>query len=286
MQQRTGRMRLRPGPLIASVVRHLLVLALAAVFLLPLVWMLSTALKTEGDALQLPPNLLPASPHWQNFPTALTAVPFVQFLKNSALYTAFSLIGDVLSSSLIAYAFARLRSRWSGPLFLLVLATMMVPYQVLMIPQFLLFKRLDWLNSYLPLIVPTYFGSPFLIFLLRQFFRGIPRDLDEAAKVDGANHLIIFWRIIMPLSKPAIASVAIFSFMYHWNDYLGPLIYLNDNNLYPASLGLAQYTASFGGTEWNYLMAASLVTLLPCLVVFFIGQRFFVQGITVTGIKG
>jgi multiple sugar transport system permease protein len=272
--------------LVAGSIQHLLVLLLAAIFIVPLLWMLSTALKGAGDVMQMPPSFIPNPALWQNFGTALTAVPFWQYLGNSGLYTGFSLVGDILSSSMIAYAFARLYSRWSGPLFLLVLATLMIPYQVLMIPQFILFKQLGWLNTYLPLIVPTYFGSSFLIFLLRQFFRGIPRDFDDAAKVDGASHLVIFWRIILPLSKPALASVAIFSFMYHWNDYLGPLIYLNSNDLYPTSLGLAQYTASYGATEWNYLMAASLVTLLPCLVVFFIGQRYFVQGITLSGVKG
>jgi len=279
-------MGIRNRSLTLGIAVHILVLLLAVVFVLPLVWMLSTALKSPSDVLQMPPVLIPTSPHWENFYTALTVVPFMQYLRNSGVYAGFTLVGDILSSSMIAYAFARLRSRWSAPLFLLVLATMMVPFQVVMIPQFLIFKQLGWLNSYLPLIVPAYFGSPFLIFLLRQFFRGLPRDLEDAAKVDGAGHFMIFWRIVLPLSRPALVSVAIFSFMYHWNDYLGPLIYLNNNDLYPASLGLAQYTATYGGTEWNYLMAASLVALLPCAVVFFIGQRYFVQGITFSGIKG
>jgi multiple sugar transport system permease protein len=279
-------MGMRRRALVASTIDHILIIALSCVFLMPLLWMLSTALKSTGDTMALPPVFVPSSPDWSNFSTALTNVPYFQYLKNTTIYTGVTLVGDVVSSALVAYAFARLPSRWSGPLFVLVLATMMVPYQVIMIPQFLLFKQLNWLNTYLPLVVPTYFGSPFLIFLLRQFFRSIPRDLDDAAKVDGAGHLVIFTRIILPLSKPALAAVAIFSFMYHWNDYLGPLIYLNDNDLYPASLGLANYTATYGGTQWNYLMAASLVTLLPCLVVFFVGQRFFIQGVTLSGIKG
>ncbi len=271
---------------LGDIVAQLAAVGLALTFMLPLLWMLATALKDSGDVMQMPPSFVPRPALWSNFSTALTVVPFIGYLKNSALYTLFSLIGDVGSSCMIAYAFARIRSRWSSPLFLLVLATLMIPYQVQMIPQFILFKKLGWLNTYLPLVVPTYFGSSFLIFLLRQFFRSIPPELDEAARVDGANHLIILWRIIAPLSTPALATVAIFSFMYHWNDYLGPLIYLNTNDLYPASLGLAQYTASYGGTQWNYLMAASLVALLPCLVVFFIGQRYFVQGVTLSGIKG
>jgi multiple sugar transport system permease protein len=279
-------MGMRRRALVASIIEHIVIIALSCVFLMPLLWMLSTALKSTGDTMALPPVFVPSSPDWSNFSTALTNVPYFQYLKNTTIYTGVTLVGDVVSSALVAYAFARLPSRWSGPLFVLVLATMMVPYQVIMIPQFLLFKQLNWLNTYLPLVVPTYFGSPFLIFLLRQFFRSIPRDLDDAAKVDGAGHLVIFTRIILPLSKPALAAVAIFSFMYHWNDYLGPLIYLNDNDLYPASLGLADYTATYGGTQWNYLMAASLVTLLPCLVVFFVGQRFFIQGVTLSGIKG
>lgn len=266
----------------SSMVTYATLAVLTVVFLLPIVWMLSTALKSVSGTTSFPPQWIPVPAHWDNFVRALTAVPYLMYLKNSFVYTSLALVGDVLSSSFIAYGFARIRSRYSTPLFVLVLATLMIPYQVLMIPQFILFRDLHWINTYLPLIVPTYFGSPFLIFLMRQFYRSIPAELEEAAKIDGCSHFRIWWQIMLPLSKPALAAVAVFSFMYHWNDYLGPLIYLNSNRLYPASLGLAQYTAAYGGTEWNLLMAASLVTVVPCLVVFFIAQRNFVQGITLS----
>ncbi len=265
---------------------YIALIALSAVFVMPVGWMLSTALKDLGSVAQFPPQLIPSPALWSNFATAVTVVPFMHYMANSALYTAASLIGDVLSSAFVAYAFARLRCRYREPMFLLVLATMMVPSQVQLIPQFILFKWLGWLNTYLPLVVPTYFGSPFLVFLLRQAFRSVPAELDEAAKIDGASYLTIWWRLILPLSKPALAAVAIFSFMFHWNDFIGPLIYLNSDDLYPVSLGLQQYTAAFGGTQWNMLMAASLVAVLPCLIVFFLAQRYLVQGIMIGGVKG
>ncbi len=270
---------------IGRLATYIIIVTLCIIFVAPLAWMLSTALKTEGDVATFPPTFIPHPVVWGNFWKALTAVPFLQYMWNSTWYTFFSLIGDVLSSSFIAYGFARLRSRFREPLFYLILAMLMIPYQVTMIPQFILFRDLGWINTYLPLIVPTFFGSPFLIFLMRQFYRSIPYEIDEAAKIDGASHLRIWWQIIMPLAKPALAAVAIFSFMFHWNDYLGPLIYLNNNSLYPVSLGLAQYTAAYGGTLWNLLMSASIVAVLPCIIVFFIAQRYLVQGITMTNLK-
>lgn len=264
---------------------YLLLIVLALLFLSPLAWMLSTALKTEGDVSLFPPILVSNPPQWANFVTALTKVPIPQYMANTTLYCAITIVGDLLSSSLVAYAFAHVRFRHREVIFILVLATMMIPYQVLIIPQFLLFRSLGWIDTYLPLIVPAFFGSPFLIFLLRQAFRSLPRELIEAARLDGANHIVIWWRIILPLSKPALAAVAIFSFMYHWNDLVGPLIYLNTNEEYPISLGLAQYTAAYGATQWNMLMAASLVALIPCIVVFFFSQRYMVQGIAVTKVR-
>ncbi|HZR42142.1 MAG TPA: carbohydrate ABC transporter permease [Ktedonobacteraceae bacterium] len=266
---------------VSRAVIYILLIVLALIFLAPLLWMLSTALKTEGDVSLFPPIIVSNPPQWFNFVTALSKVPIPQYMLNTVAYCAITIVGDLLSSSLVAYAFAHVRFRYREIVFILVLATMMIPYQVMIIPQFLLFRSLGWIDTYLPLIVPTFFGSPFLIFLLRQSFRMLPRELVEAAKLDGANHLVIWSRIILPLSKPALAAVAIFSFMYHWNDLIGPLIYLNTNEEYPISLGLAQYTAAFGATQWNMLMAASLVALIPCILVFFFSQRYMVQGITV-----
>ncbi len=264
---------------------YILLCAFAVLFIAPAAWMLSTALKSLSDVSSFPPSIIPNPAVWSNFVTALTAVPFFQFLWNTCIIVFFTLIGDVFSSAFVAYGFAFLRFRYRELLFLLVLATMMVPGEVQLIPQFILFKNLGWINTYLPLIVPTYFGSPFLIFLLRQAFRSIPRELVDAARLDGANHLVIWWRIILPLARPALAAVAIFSFMFHWNDLIGPLVYLNDTDLYPISLGLAQYTAAYGQTLWNFLMAASLVAVLPCILIFFFFQRYLVQSILVSGTK-
>lgn len=269
--------------LVANILVYALLIPLSLTFLAPLLWMLSTALKSLGDVNAFPPILIPNPPLWSNFAKALTAVPMFLYMQNSAFYCAFTLIGDVLSSSLVAYAFAHVRFRYREAVFICVLATMMVPYEVQLIPQFILFRSLGWVNTYLPLIVPTFFASPFLIFLLRQSFRSIHHEVIEAAKLDGASHLMIWWRIVLPLSRPALGAVAIFSFMYHWNDFVGPLVYLNTNELYPASLGLQQYTAAYGGTAWNMLMAASLAVVIPCILVFFFAQRYMVQGIVTTG---
>lgn len=264
---------------------YLLLILVSIAFLLPLLWMLSTALKTSSDVNAFPPVVLSNPPQWKNFATALTSVPMYQYMTNSLAYAAITIVGDILSSSLVAYAFAHVRFRYREIVFVCVLATMMIPGEVLLIPQFLLFRSLGWIDTYLPLIVPTFFGSPYLIFLLRQAFRSISREIIEAAKLDGANHIVIWWRIVLPLSKPALAAVAIFSFMFHWNDLTGPLIYLNTNEFFPVSLGLSQYTAAFGSTSWNMLMAASLAALIPCIVVFFFSQRYIIRGIVVTGAR-
>ena len=283
--ENTGRRSPDVGKIANKAVTYLLLIVLSIVFLLPLLWMLSTALKTLADVNTFPPIIIPNPMQWSNFVDALTKVPVLQFMGNSVAYCIITLIGDILSSSLVAYAFAHVRFRYREVVFVCVLATMMVPYEVLIVPQFLLFRELGWIDTYLPLIVPTFFGSPYLIFLLRQSFRSIPREIVDAARLDGASHIAIWWRIILPLSKPALAAVAIFSFVFHWNDLTGPLIYLNTNEKYPISLGLTQYTASLGTTQWNLLMAASLVAILPCIIIFFFSQRYMVQGIMVSSVK-
>jgi ABC-type glycerol-3-phosphate transport system permease component len=256
------------------------------VVLFPIGWMLSTSLKTRFEALQFPPSLLPKVPQWQNYHDALTSNPFGRYFLNTMFYACSVMIAEVLSCGFIAYGFARLRAPGKDYLFLLVLATMMLPAQVTLIPQYTMFARIHWLNSYKPLIIPHFFGSSYLIFLLRQFYRGLPRDYEEAAILDGANYFGIWWRIILPLSKPALGAVAILSFMYHYGDFLGPLLYLSDQLKYPVSLGLQQFQAPFGGTAYHWLMAASLVTILPPILVFFTTQRYFIQGIVVSGVKG
>lgn len=256
------------------------------VILIPVFWMLSTALKEDGEVYLFPPQWIPTKFLWGNFVRALTFLPFGRYFTNTIIVTFSSMFGQLLSSSLVAYGFARLRARARDMLFILVLATMMIPSQVTMIPLFVLFKQLNWVDTFKPLIVPNFFGSAFFIFLLRQFFMTIPIELDDAAKIDGCGYLGIYGRVLMPLTKPALATVAIFGFMWNWNDFMGPLIYLNSRDKLTVSLALSRFTGMYGMTAWNLLMAASLVVALPCLVLFFFTQRYFIQGIVITGLKG
>ena len=270
---------------IRGILTHIVLLPAAAVFLLPFLWMLSTSLKPDAQLFAYPPIWIPHPFQWENYPKAVNYIPFFTYLKNTLIISVASMIGATISSSLVAYSLARIR--WPGRqvLLLLTIATLMLPYQVTLIPVFLVFKRLGWVGDFRPLIVPHLFGVAYYIFLLRQFFATIPQELSEAARIDGANELRIYWSIIMPLSRPALATVAVFQFIASWRDYLGPLIYLNDQKLYTLSLGLQQYSSQYG-REWGLLMAASVLISLPPIIIFFLTQRTFVQGVTLTGIKG
>jgi multiple sugar transport system permease protein len=257
------------------------------VILFPLAWMISTSLKTRVEVARFPPVWIPPVPQWDNYRQALTgANPFGRYFINTMFYSLSVMIAELLSVSFIAYGFARLRAPGKNWLFMLVLATMMLPTWATLIPQYIMFSWLGWLDSYKPLIIPHFFGSAYLIFLLRQFYRQLPKDYEEAALIDGANYLGIWARIFLPLSLPALGAVAILSFMYHYQDYNGPLIYINDQFKYPISIGLQQFQAPFGGTAFNLLMAASLASIIPPIIVFFIAQRYFIQGIVVSGVKG
>jgi ABC-type glycerol-3-phosphate transport system permease component len=264
---------------------YALAIALAALFLLPLFWMISSSLKPSYQVLEFPPRWLPKPVQWSNFREALTYVPFGRYALNTLFVATMTIAGHVLSCSLVAYGFARLRAPGKSGLFLVLLATMMLPYPVTMIPVYVGFKTLGWVNTFWPLIVPAFFGSPFYIFLLRQFFMTLPPDLEDAARVDGAGALQTLWHIILPISTPALATVAVFSFQAAWNDFLAPLIYLHDQSKYTISLGLSFFRSSYD-VRWSYLMAASLATMLPVVVVFFFAQRLFIEGIALTGIKG
>jgi ABC-type glycerol-3-phosphate transport system permease component len=223
---------------------------------------------------------------WENYPKVFQTIPFFNFFKNSVFVTTVAVTGELLSASLVAYSFARLRFPGRRILFYIVLATMMIPFPVTMVPTFIIFKQLDMVGTYLPLILPPFFAPAFSIFLLRQFFMTINPELDEAAKVDGANEFTIYWRIILPLSKPALATIAIFSFMANWNDFMGPLIYLNNSEMYTLALGV-NYLRSFrGGGDLSLQMAASVMFMAPCILLYFIAQRNIVQGIVTTGLKG
>ncbi len=268
-----------------SLAIHILLIPAAIVFLLPFLWMLSTALKPDSQLYAYPPIWIPNPLQWSNFPKTVTYVPFFLYLRNTLIIAISSMVGVVISSSLAAYSLARIR--WPGRqiLFLMTIATLMLPFQVTLIPVFLVFKNLGWVGDFRPLILPQFFGYAYYIFLLRQFFTSIPMELSEAARIDGANEWRIFWSIVLPLAKPALATVAVFQFIRSWTDYLNPLIYLSDQNLYTLQLGLQQYSSQYG-REWGLLMAAAVLITLPPIIIFFLTQRTFVQGVTLTGIKG
>jgi len=272
--------------IITKLLAYILLGTASIILLIPIIWMITTALKPLDEVYIFPPTWIPKQILWGNFIEALTFLPFSIYFKNTAIITLLSMLGQLMSSSVVAYGFARLRAKFRDVLFMLVLATMMLPSQVTMIPLFILFKTLGWVDTFKPLIVPNFFGNAFFIFLLRQFYMTIPTELDDAAKIDGCGYFGIYQRILLPLIKPALATIAIFSFMWGWNDFMGPLIYLNSPEKLTVALGLSRFTGVYGSTAWNLLMAASLVAVLPCIVLFFFAQRYFIQGIVITGLKG
>lgn len=269
-----------------STVATLLCLAGLGIVLFPVFWMLSTSLKGPIEALKSPPVWIPTKIHWENYPDALIFNHFAQYALNTLYFTLMVVVAEVISNSFIAFGFARLRAPGRNFLFYGVLATLMIPGEVTLIPQYILFSKIGWTNSFKPLITPAWFGSAYLIFLLRQFYMSIPKEYDEAAIIEGASWLTIWYRIILPLSKPALGVMAIMSFIFYWNQYQGPLIYINDNRKFTLSLGLSMFQTPFGGTPWHWYMAYSLATLLPCIILFFLAQRYFIQGIVVSGVKG
>jgi ABC-type glycerol-3-phosphate transport system permease component len=266
---------------------YALLLGLGAVFLLPFLWALTSSLREQGAGMVFPPRFLPSEFHFENYVRVFELIPFARFLGNSVLITGLAVVGEILSASFVAFGFARLRFPGRNALFLVLLSTMMIPYPVTMIPSFLLWVRgLNMFNTIGPLTLPAFFGPAFSIFLLRQFFLTVNTELDEAAKVDGANEFRIYWQIILPLAKPAIATIAIFSFIANWNDFLTPLLYLSDKNMFTAALGI-NYLRNFrGGGELAYQMAATVMFVLPCIVIYFTAQRFMIEGIVTTGLKG
>ncbi|MBS4205194.1 carbohydrate ABC transporter permease [Lederbergia citrea] len=252
----------------------------------PVWWMISTSLKDMKEVMTYPPTLIPKEFHWGNYQRVLNAAPFYGYAANTLIITTIVVIGNVLSNTFIAYGFSKIRFKGRNTLFAIVLATMMIPGFVMLIPQYIIFSKLGWLNTWLPLTVPAFFGSAFFIFLLRQFFLTIPNELIEAAKIDGANHFYIWSRLMIPLTKPVIATVAIFSFNGAWNDFLGPLLYINDQALYTLQLGLQVFKGQ-SNTQWNLLMGGSLMVLLPVIILFFLFQRYFIEGMNITaGTKG
>ncbi len=259
---------------------------LSGFFILPWVWMISTSLKNPQELVVWPPIWIPHPIRWDNYIAAFQQAAFSQYLGNTLVVTVPSVIGAVASNALAAYGFARVR--WPGReiVFAIVLATMILPGFVTFIPLYVLFRKINWVNTYLPLIVPTFLGSPFFIFLLRQFLMGLPVEISDAARVDGASEFGIFTRIVLPLARPALAVVALFQFIGSWNDYFGPLIYLNDKALYTISLGIANMQSSYGFSNFAWIMAATCMSVVPIIVLFFFAQRTFIEGIALTGLKG
>jgi ABC-type glycerol-3-phosphate transport system permease component len=264
---------------------HIVLILGAALLMIPLAWMLSTSLKDLGAVMMIPPEWIPETVRWSNYVEIFQVVPFALYIRNTAIITLLDVVGKVLSCSLVAFSFARLRWRGRDTIFLIMLATLMLPPQVTLVPQFVVYRYLGWIDTFMPLVLPNWFGGPFLTFLLRQFFMSIPLELDDAARIDGASIFGIYWRIVLPLSKPALAAVAIFTFNASWNDFFGPLIYLHSRELYTLSLGLRSFQDQ-NYTEWNLLMAASLVSMIPVLLLFFFAQKYFIQGVVFTGVKG
>ncbi|AIE86077.1 carbohydrate ABC transporter permease [Fimbriimonas ginsengisoli] len=275
-----------------TAIAHIALITLGVTFVMPLLWMVLTALKPIEETMTTPPKWIPSHLMWGNFPKAIAYgseelgyIPFLVYARNTLLVTILAVTGAVVSNSIVAYSFARLNWKGRDFFFGVTLATMMVPFPVTMVPTFALFRWLGWVGTFRPLWVPAFFASAFSIFLLRQFYKTIPMELSEAAKIDGANEWKIFMDVIVPLSRPALVVVALFSFMGAWNDFLGPLIYLVDQNTFTLSLGLQAYQTQHGGTLWNLLMAASVVVILPVLIVFFFAQKVFIQGIATSGLK-
>lgn len=261
-------------------------------FMMPFAYMVSTSLKGDAQIFDakvaergfMAKDLVPKPFVWNNYPKSMKSVPFLQYIKNTLKLCILNVIGAVISCSMVAYGFARIKFAGKETWFFIMLSTMALPVQVTMIPVFVIFKNLGWYDTFLPLIIPSFFGNAFFIFLLRQFFMSIPEELSEAARIDGANEWKIFYQIVLPLAKPALATVALFQFLATWNDFFYPLLYLNNPMKYTIAYGLQQFMSSYGG-RWAELMAASCVFTIPIIIIFFLAQKTFVQGIATTGGK-
>jgi len=265
-------------------VLHVLLITGSFVMLVPFVWMVSTSLKEPGDVFVYPPQWIPQPAQWENYQETVTVMPFGRFYLNSAIQALSVTALQLLTASLAAYAFARLRFRGRDLLFLLYLATMMIPFPVTMIPNFIAMRYLNWIDSFQALILPPAF-SAFSTFLLRQYFMSIPIEMDDAARVDGASSFRIWWQIILPLSGPALATLAIFTFLGQWNSFLWPLIVTNSEEMWTLPVGLATFQSQYS-VQWHLLMAGSVIAVLPILVIYIVGQKWFVRGITLTGMGG
>jgi len=270
---------------IEMLVLYIILVLLALLYIVPFLWLVSGSLKSGAELFEVPTRWIPRVFEWDNYKRAVTEFPFLLFLRNTMILVVTNIVGAVASNTLIAYGFSRIEWKYREPLFIVILATMILPFQVVMIPLFILFQHMHWNGTFLPLFVPAFFGNPFFIFLLRQFFLGIPKELSYSAKVDGANEFLIYLRIILPLAKPVVTTVVIFAFLRTWSDFTGPLIFLSNNKLYTLSLGAQQIMAAYD-PKWNLLLALGVTMTFPVLVLFFVLQKYFIQGIALSGIKG
>lgn len=271
-----------------SVPKHAVLVVVSVLLGFPLLWMVLTSLKTNAQSLAVPVVWWPHPFEWKNYPQVMSAVPFYRFFLNTLLYAAVTIVGVCISSSLVAYGFSRVAWKGRDVIFQVMVSTLLIPFFATLIPLFVMYKRFHMVGWYLPLMVPTFLGSSvFSTFLLRQFFMTIPESLSDAARVDGANEFYIYSRIILPMAKPAMATVILFQFIYCWNDYIGPLIYIDNQVWYPLSLGLYQVLGTYT-TNWPWVMAAATAATAPIVILFFLTQRTFIQGIAVqgTGVKG
>lgn len=267
------------------VLPHLVLILFAVIFLFPFVWLVMTSLKTPEEILMFPPSILPETFQWSNYKEALQAIPFTRYMMNTFLICMVNIIGQLFSAPLVAYSISRIPWRGRNIIFTIVVATMILPAQVQMIPQYIIFTKLGWVNTIMPLTIGAFFGAPFFIFLLRQFLLGVPTELSEAAKIDGASELRIYVKIIMPILKPALATVALFSFVWSYVDFMGPLIYLNDSAKWTITVGLQSFQQDHGA-QWEKLMAASTIMAIPMILIYFFGQKYFMKsGSALTGFK-
>jgi multiple sugar transport system permease protein len=280
-------MRAGRATLPATALTYLALSAVALLFVLPLVWMICVSLKPNTEILQSPPRFFPQAPELRAYSEVIRSetFDFLLYARNTLIIAGLSVVGMVLSSAIAAYGFARVSFPGRRVMFAICLATMMIPFPVIMVPTYMIFKKLGWIGTFLPLWVPAWFGSAFNVFLLRQFFMGIPRDLEESALLDGCSRWGCFWRIMLPLSKPALAVVALFHILTVWNDLIGPLIYLSHQEQFTLALGLQFLQSRSGDTPWNQLMAAATLIVLPVLLLFLLAQRTFIRGIATTGLK-
>ena len=267
---------------------YIFLIATTVPFAFPFLWMLATSLKELPQVFAYPPIWIPDPTRWANYPEALTRVqPFGLYFRNTAVIVFWVVLGELLSASFVGYGFARIRFPGRDALFLVLLATMMIPFVVRLVPLFVIYQKLGWINTFLPLIVPSFLGTPFLVFLMRQFYLTVPQELHDAARIDGCSELGVWWRVFVPLSKPALAVVAVFAFQSTWNEFMAPLIFLNDQSKKTVILGLYGMIGTGGATQWwNLVMAAAVTIVAPVIAVYLVSQRFMTQGITLSGLKG